>query len=173
MSSNSHSIEFPQPESLIYLNHAAVAPWPARSQRALTAFAEQNVSRGATDYPEWVAVETRLRQRLAELIGAASLNDIALQKSTSEALSVVAWGLDWKPGDNIILCRQEFPSNRIPWESLKPLGVEIRYLDLAEVADPEQAYIDLMDRNTRLISVSSVQYASGLTGRPESSWRSL
>ncbi|MDF1818143.1 MAG: aminotransferase class V-fold PLP-dependent enzyme [Immundisolibacteraceae bacterium] len=162
MSSNLHSIEFPQPESLIYLNHAAVAPWPARSQHALTAFAEQNVSRGATDYPEWVAVETRLRQRLAELIGAASFNDIALQKSTSEALSVVAWGLDWKPGDNIILCRQEFPSNRIPWESLQPLGVEIRYLDLAKVADPEQAYIDLMDRNTRLISVSSVQYASGL-----------
>ena len=159
---NQYADEFPQAEELIYLNHAAVAPWPARSRDALTAFAQQNVDRGATDYPGWVAVESRLRKRLAELIGAASAEDIALQKSTSEALSVVAWGLEWNAGDNIILCRQEFPSNRIPWESLQSQGVEIRYLDLASAADPEQAYIDLMDRNTRLVSVSSVQYAGGL-----------
>jgi len=154
--------EFPQADELIYLNHAAVAPWPARSRDALTKFAQQNVDRGATDYPGWVAVESRLRKRLAALIGAASADDIALQKSTSEALSVVAWGLEWKAGDNIILCRQEFPSNRIPWESLQSQGVEVRYLDLASTTDPERAYIDLMDRNTRLVSVSSVQYASGL-----------
>ena len=154
--------EFPQPDELIYLNHAAVAPWPLRSQQAISDFARQNVERGATDYPDWVALESRLRDRLANLIDAASADDIALQKSTSEALSVVAWGLPWKAGDNIILCRQEFPSNRIPWESLQPLGVEIRYLDLDTCDDPEQGMIDLMDTNTRLLSVSSVQYARGL-----------
>ena len=154
--------EFPLSEQLIYLNHAAVAPWPERSRQALADFGQQNVSRGATDYPDWVTVESRLRERLARLIGAASSDDIALQKSTSEALSVVAWGLDWKAGDNLILCRQEFPSNRIPWESLAELGVEVRYLDLDQTDDPEQAFIDLMDRNTRLLSVSSVQYARGL-----------
>ncbi|MBV1889446.1 MAG: aminotransferase class V-fold PLP-dependent enzyme, partial [Gammaproteobacteria bacterium] len=154
--------EFPQSEQLLYLNHAAVAPWPERSRRALAEFAQQNVSRGATDYPSWVTVESRLRVRLARLIGAASSDDVALQKSTSEALSVVAWGLDWKAGDNLILCRQEFPSNRIPWESLAELGVEVRYLDLDKADDPEQGFIDLMDRNTRLLSVSSVQYARGL-----------
>ena len=154
--------EFPQSEPLIYLNHAAVAPWPQRSRQALADFGQQNVLRGATDYPSWVAVESRLRQRLATLIGAASSDDIALQKSTSEALSVVAWGLDWKAGDNLILCQQEFPSNRIPWESLAELGVEVRYLDLDKTDDPEQGFIDLMDRNTRLLSVSSVQYARGL-----------
>ncbi|MBL4621513.1 MAG: aminotransferase class V-fold PLP-dependent enzyme, partial [Immundisolibacteraceae bacterium] len=154
--------EFPQSEQLIYLNHAAVAPWPQRSRLALADFGRQNVARGAADYPSWVSVETRLRQRLANLIGAASSDDIALQKSTSEALSVVAWGLDWKAGDNLILCQQEFPSNRIPWESLAELGVEVRYLDLDKTDDPEQGFIELMDRNTRLLSVSSVQYARGL-----------
>lgn len=162
MSSNQLVNEFPQSEELIYLNHAAVAPWPARSRQALNDFAEQCVYQGAADYPSWVITETRLRQRLADLIGAESADDIALQKSTSEALSVVAWGLEWNPGDNIILCRQEFPSNRIPWESLQSQGVEIRYLDIEETDDPEQGYIDLMDPNTRLVSVSSVQYASGL-----------
>ncbi|MEL0083092.1 MAG: aminotransferase class V-fold PLP-dependent enzyme [Gammaproteobacteria bacterium] len=162
MPTTEYDDEFPQNEALIYLNHAAVAPWPARSRDALSAFAQQNVDRGAANYPDWVRVESRLRQRLAGLIGAASADDIALQKSTSEALSVVAWGLPWQSGDNLILCRQEFPSNRIPWESLKPLGVEVRYLDLTNNPDPEQAYIDLMDDNTRLVSVSSVQYANGL-----------
>ncbi|HBS81319.1 MAG TPA: aminotransferase, partial [Pseudomonas sp.] len=110
--------EFPQIEGLRYLNHAAVAPWPRRASDAVIKFAEQNSTVGARDYPQWLAVETRLRDRLARLLNAPSPADIALVKNTSEALSFVAFGLDWKAGDQVVISDEEFPSNRVVWEAL-------------------------------------------------------
>lgn len=154
--------EFPLAEELIYLNHAAVAPWPKRTAEAVEAFARENLHRGAQHYPQWLRIERELRDSLAWLINAPSAQDIALLKNTSEALSLVAYGLDWQAGDNMVSIAQEFPSNRIVWESLGSKGVELRLLDLAMADDPEQALFDLCDDKTRLISVSSVQYASGM-----------
>ena len=154
--------EFPLQEGLIYLNHAAVAPWPRRTVEAVQAFAAENGHRGAADYPSWNTVETRLRQRLQRLIGAPSADDVGLLKSTSEGLSVIAHGLDWREGDNVVISDQEFPSNRIVWESLARYGVETRRVDLTAAATPEEAMSEACDRRTRLLSVSSVQYATGL-----------
>ncbi len=146
---------------IIYLNHAAVAPWPTRAARAVADFAEQNRRFGAWHYPDWLHVEASLRKRLAALIGAPSVDDIALLKNTSEALSVIAAGLDWRNGDNIVSFAGEFPSNRVVWEALADRGVALRLAD-SGAADPEAALIACCDAGTRLVSVSSVQYASGL-----------
>lgn len=178
--------EFDLAPDIRYLNHAAVAPWPRRAVAAVTRFAEENGRRGAASYPAWLATERRLRERLADLLGAPSPDDIALVKNTSEGLSILAQGLDWRPGDNVVGIAQEFPSNRIPWEALREQGVEYRTLDLrgstklatdpacapsrvgagmaanAQVsADIETALEGLCDDRTRAMAVSSVQYARG------------
>src|SRR5690606_6143872 len=119
------SDEFPLAPGLCYLNHAAVAPWPKRAGEAVRRFAEENLGIGARDYPDWLKVEKRLRERLMRLLNASSSADIALVKNTSEALSFVAFGLDWRPGDQVVISDEEFPSNRIVWEALKPRGVEV------------------------------------------------
>lgn len=153
--------EFRQDPGLRYLNHAAVAPWPRRAALAVSRFAEQNVLLGARDYPDWLIVEQRLRERLMRLLNAPSTADIALVKNTSEALSFVAFGLDWRAGEQIVISDEEFPSNRIVWEALKPLGVEVIQVNLSG-ADPEQALLNACGPRTRLMSISAVQYASGL-----------
>lgn len=86
----------------------------------------------------------------------------SLVKNTSEALSLVAQGLSWRRGDNLVGIAQEFPSNRLPWEALAAQGVETRWLDLYASQDPEADLVALCDAHTRLMSVSSVQYARGL-----------
>lgn len=154
--------EFQQDPTLIYLNHAAVSPWPTRTTAAVKRFAEENRQIGARDYPRWRVVEDRLRERLRKLIDARSTDEIALLKSTSEGLSVIAHGLDWVPGDKVIVPQQEFPSNRIVWESLAAHGVEVQWVDLQAQDDPEAALLAAIDGRTRLMSVSSVQYDSGL-----------
>lgn len=153
--------EFPQIEGLRYLNHAAVAPWPRRAADAVTAFAQQNITLGARDYPQWLAVETSLRGRLARLLNAPSPADIALVKNTSEALSFVAFGLDWKAGDQIVISDEEFPSNRVVWEALKPQGVEVIQVSLRG-NDPEADLLAACGPKVRLMAISAVQYASGL-----------
>jgi cysteine desulfurase/selenocysteine lyase len=154
--------EFPLDSHLIYLNHAAVSPWPKRTARAVEAFARENMLSGAAAYPRWLETEKSLREKLSWLINASSVSDISLMKNTSEALSVVAYGLDWSPGDNIVTFAQEFPSNRMVWQSLARFGVETCFVDLDITQDPEQALFNACDENTRLVSSSSVQYASGM-----------
>jgi cysteine desulfurase/selenocysteine lyase len=154
--------EFDLSPDLIHLNHAGVSPWPRRTAAAVSRFAAENALQGSLAYPLWLATEQSLRARLAALIGAPSPSDIALAKSTSEGLSVVAYGLDWRPGDNLVGIAQEFPSNRILWESLASLGVEYRQLDLDASPDPEADLLALCDKRTRLVAVSWVQYARGL-----------
>jgi len=149
-------------DDVIHLNHAAVAPWPSQTAQAVKAFAEENARQGSKDYDLWLLREKDLRKRLAQLINAPSTDEIALLKSTSEGLSLIAYGLPWKSGDNIVIPAEEFPSNRIVWQSLERYGVETRLIPVISADDPEQALIDAMDSNTRLMSCSSVQYATGL-----------
>ncbi|AQZ95641.1 aminotransferase class V-fold PLP-dependent enzyme [Halopseudomonas phragmitis] len=153
--------EFPQLNQLCYLNHAAVAPWPKRAAEAVSAFARENLVQGARDYPRWSQAEKHLRRQLQSLLNAASVDDIALVKNTSEALSFVAMGLDWQAGDEIVISDQEFPSNRIVWEALAPQGVRLNQVSL-DSPDPEAALISALGPDTRLLSISSVQYGSGL-----------
>ncbi|MEJ2576006.1 MAG: aminotransferase class V-fold PLP-dependent enzyme [Gammaproteobacteria bacterium] len=154
--------EFRLDPDVAYLNHAAVAPWPARTAEAVARFAAENLQRGAQYYPRWLALERRLRERLARLLGAASADDIALLKSTSEGLSLVAHGLGWAGGENVVGVHADFPSNRVVWQSLTRYGVSFRGVDVVAATDPEQALIDACDRDTRLLAVSSVHFVTGL-----------
>jgi cysteine desulfurase/selenocysteine lyase len=153
--------EFVQAPGLRYLNHAAVAPWPNRAASAVARFAQENVLLGARDYSDWMALEQRLRERLMRLLNAPSTDDIALVKNTSEALSFVAFGLPWQSGDQIVISDEEFPSNRIVWEALAAQGVEVIQASL-KGDDPEGALLAACGPRTRLMSVSAVQFASGL-----------
>ncbi|MBK5939018.1 aminotransferase class V-fold PLP-dependent enzyme [Halochromatium roseum] len=146
---------------LLYLNHAAIAPWPKRTVKAVADFAAEQGRLGSKRYLAWLTVEQRLRERSARLIGADSAEEIALLKSTSEGLSFIAQGLDWQDGDNIVTIAQEFPSNRIVWETLAERGVALRSLDLSTSAAPEADLLALCDPRTRLIAVSWVQYGRG------------
>lgn len=161
-SESDFSDQFPLDPGLCHLNHAGVAPWPRRGVEAVCRFAEVNGSVGSEPYADWLAVDRRLRERLARLIGADSAVDIALSKSTSEALSIIAYGLDWRPGDNIVGIAEEFPSNRIVWESLASRGVTWRGLEVSDSESPESDLLALCDERTRLIAVSWIQYARGL-----------
>lgn len=159
------SKDFSLTDNIFYLNHAAVSPWPVTTAMVIKQFAEENAQFGAAQYLKWLNIEQELRENIRQLINAPSSNDIALVKNTSEALSFVAYGLDWKPGDNIVIAQQEFPSNRIVWQSLQSQGVTVKFVDLykdiTKKHTPEDNLIAAIDNKTRLLSVSSVQYADG------------
>jgi selenocysteine lyase/cysteine desulfurase len=86
---------------------------------------------------------------------------VAFVENTSTALSMVAEGLDWRPGDNVVGAAFEFPSNVYPWMSLAARGVEYRQAEERDGRiDPEEL-LALIDDRTRMLALSWVQYASG------------
>ena len=161
MMNENYEKEFNLNQEMIHVNHAAIAPWPVRTQQAVSDFASENTHQGSLNYMQWLEQESKLREQLRRLINADSTDEIALLKSTSEALSVVAYGIDWQAGDSIVTSAEEFPSNRLLWESLSKFGIEVRIVEYAADEDAELSLINATDKTTRLISVSAVQFASG------------
>jgi selenocysteine lyase/cysteine desulfurase len=154
--------EFPILKQGHYANHAAIAPWPRAASLAVVEFAQENSLVGPEYYSRWLMVERQLRKRLAGLLNAASANDIALLKNTTDGICTVANGIDWRAGDNLVTPADEFPSNRLPWLALQHRGVEVREVDICATDEPEQALLARMDSRTRLLTVSAVQWTDGL-----------
>ncbi len=153
--------EFPHQE-MIHLNHAAVGPWPLRTAEAVMAFARENAVSGSRHYSQWLKVEAATRALAQAVIGAEDAADIAFVKNTSEALSIVAFGLPWSAGQNIVIPQGEFPSNRVVWlMAAERFGLEVREVELPFDA-PEDALLAACDPRTALLSCSAVQFASGL-----------
>jgi selenocysteine lyase/cysteine desulfurase len=152
---------FPILGELAYANHAAMSPWPLATRDAVTAFAEENTRQGPLAYAQWLKRETALRERVARLLNAPSAQDISLLSNTTEGVCIVANGLDWRSGDNLVTAADEFPTNRMAWEALAERGVEIRQADIRKTADAEASLLDLVDQRTRVLTVSAVQWNDG------------
>jgi selenocysteine lyase/cysteine desulfurase len=125
-------------------------------------FAETMTTRSyAGSFPEWLDADARVRVRLADLIGADSPDDVALLKNTSDALSQVAHGLDWQPGDRVVALAEEFVSNLVTWEALEARGVAFARVAPAGGESPEDALEAACDGGAALMTVSTVQYGTG------------
>lgn len=114
----------------------------------------------AAKYDTWSQRIEQVRQKAAQLIG-ASPEEVAFVKSTSHGLNHVAQGLSWSGGENVVSYDHEFPSNIYPWKNLASKGVQLRMVgDKAGVIEPAELE-KAIDANTRLVTISSVEFASG------------
>lgn len=152
--------EFPVTKKYVYLDHAGVAPLSLRVKTAVELFLKEATEGGAFHYPKWAQQVAETRQACARLINAGA-DEIAFVKSTSHGLSLVANGLDWKPGDNVLVYEKEFPSNLYPWLNLKTRGVEVRIIPSRDNSILINDIKKLIDPRTRLLALSSVQFVNG------------
>lgn len=152
---------FPLAERLVYLNHAAVSPIPTTTLNAVEAQLHDVADSGTLNYRSWLSIKEGARQLLSQLLGAKP-EQVAFMRNTSDSLSTVANGLKWRSGDNIVTFRHEFPSNIYPWLRLKKtLGVEVRMCEERNGRVDLEELCGLVDRKTRVIAISHVQFASG------------
>jgi selenocysteine lyase/cysteine desulfurase len=153
---------FPVSRTLAYLNHAGVAPISTRVEEALTRYGAEATHRGAFDYDRTYDAEVeRVRTRAAELLRARP-DEIAFVKNTTEGLGLVATGLNWRPGERVVTCDLEYPSNVYPWWWLRSQGVETVLLRGRTGRLPfDRVEEALRDPHVRLLSLSSVEFSSG------------
>lgn len=143
-----------------YYDHAAVAPLSGPAHDALGAWSTDVAENGDAHWPMWAARLENVRRQGAALVGADEA-EIALVRNTTEGINLVVDGLDWKPGDNVVLPTDEFPSNRYPWQHLAARGVEARLVPLDGTDADYDRLAAACDAKTRVLTVSWVGYASG------------
>lgn len=152
---------FPGTASCTYLDVAARGLLPAATRAVVDRQIELQTS-GTIDKTEFFATVERVRGAFARLINAAP-DDVAYTKNISEGINAVATGLDWRPGDNVVVCPDlEHPSNIYPWINLKRrIGIEVRTVPANNGRLLTDRMIDAMDARTRVLTTSAVSFAPG------------
>lgn len=151
--------EFPITRNYNFQNHAAAAPLCRRAAEAVRRYVKHTEDNAYLRGGFYKHVD-RVRQQVARLIH-ANADEIAFTKNTSEGLSFVANGLSWQTGDNVVITNAEFPANVYPWQALRSVGVQVRMVLEEDGRIPLERILEAINSRTRLVSISSVQFASG------------
>jgi selenocysteine lyase/cysteine desulfurase len=153
--------EMPAVKKYAYFDHAAMSPLPRPTADAFQNWLSEAVEIGNPVWGNWVKSIEATRASAAQMIGAQP-DEIALVGNTTSGIALVAEGLDWREGDNVVTFADEFPSNVYPWMNLAGRGVETRRVptDVSGRADLEKL-ADACDARTRIVTVSWVGFATG------------
>ncbi|MCX6152218.1 MAG: aminotransferase class V-fold PLP-dependent enzyme [Ignavibacteriales bacterium] len=142
------------------MNHAAISPLSSPVVEQINKYLHVRSETDVENFQDYLGLVTETKNRISELINSSS-DRIAFVDNTSNGLNILAQGLDWNPGDRILLNDVEFPSNIYPFLNLKQQGVEI---DFVKSRDGCVTYEDIesaVTAKTKLISISYVQFLSG------------
>ena len=152
--------QFPVTRRWAYLDNATFGP-PPRACVEAAAACLRRLSEGAQLPVPWAAEVERVRELAARLIGAPA-HDVAFLKSSAEGVGLVALGLHWQPGDEVVVYEREFPAGVLPWLNLAHLGVRVRFIrdrgrQRFDVADVEE----VLSERTRVVCLGLVNFGSG------------
>ena len=152
---------FPVTEKYIYLNSAAVGTVPAVAVEAVYSQLKDVSENGTVNFNAWIATKDRARDMVAQMLNVKA-EQVAFLRNTSDGFASVAGGITWQKGDNIVSFEKEFPANFYAWRRIRDaFGVELRLCSERDGKINLDEFISLIDSNTKLVSISAVQFASG------------
>ena len=156
--------EFPIARELIYFNNGTMGPSPRMVTERVTKRIEYVDRTG-----EYNGDYEGLRTAIARVLNAESGDQIAFTHNVSEAISVVASGIDLKAGDEVLLTNQEHAGNAIPWLARKKRdGIVIKFVPLTDELSNAYSDNDFIQRvsdaftpRTRAISMPHLTCTTG------------
>lgn len=151
--------QFPITRNYNFLNHAGVAPLSQPAAQALIDYAREFAD--AAYLPGTFHERTESVRQLAGKLINADADEVTFVKNTSEGINYVANGIQWATGDRVVLNSLEFPANVLPWLNLEQRGVEVKFVEDDEGRIPFDRLSQAMDRRTRVLAISAVQWNNG------------
>lgn len=151
----------------VYLNHAATSPLSTKVVAAVNKYLDERSETRVDNFGSQIGIAKETKEFIARLINSTP-DRIAFCDNTSNAINILASGMEWRDGDRIILNDMEFPANVYPFLNLKRRGVEVDFVkSRGGKILPEDIEAALTNR-TRLVSISHVQFLSGYRADLES-----
>lgn len=152
--------EFPITREWRFFNHAACSPLPGCAALAVARQAREQSLMGNLGNTTWHESREAARTAAAKMIR-ADPDEIAFLGNTADGLGIVANGLRWQAGDNIVTTNVEYPANMYPWMRLARLDVRVKAVSEVAGRIPIEALAGAMDERTRVLAISWVEFASG------------
>lgn len=145
---------------MIYLNHASTGPIIKQVKDILIEVITEKSETNIDNFKKFLNSVENTKLLLGELIN-TSPERIAFVDNTSNGLNILAQGIDWRRGDRILLNDLEFPANVYPFLNLKNQGVEVDFVKSHNGIVTADNIIEAIKPETKLISLSMVQFLTG------------
>ena len=152
---------------LVYLDNAASAQKPEAVIEAMAGAMRgsyANVHRGLHALAnETTSAFEAARASVARFINAPAPENIVFTKSGTQAINIVAAGLDVKPGDEIVLSVMEHHSNIVPWHFLRERkGAVLKWLEIDDDGGIDLAALDsLIGPRTKIVAITHMSNVLG------------
>jgi cysteine desulfurase / selenocysteine lyase len=151
---------FPISKSKIFMAHAAVTGLAGPAAEAMSELIRK-CSEDFRDFSETLALIKQTRESAGRLLH-ASPDEIALLGPTSLGLSLVANGIAWAPGDEVVCYLDDYPANVYPWINLRDKGVVVRFIEPAQIGElTVEAVERTLTPKTKLVALASCSFISG------------
>ncbi|WP_292662720.1 aminotransferase class V-fold PLP-dependent enzyme [Mesorhizobium sp.] len=153
--------EFPATENAIYMDVANQGLISRTTRTSMDQHLDNRLN-GLNDEERMMQLVERTRSRFAKFI-AAEKDEIAITKNASEGINIIGNAIDWRPGDNLVLCRQlEHANNILPWLQIRDKHrIELRVVEADSGAIPCDALTKAIDSRTRIVTLSTVTMVPG------------
>lgn len=158
--------ELPAVERQVYLNTGTAGPLPRLAAAAIAAANERQLLDGRASFnvylEEYFPLLVDLRARFARLLG-ADPGEVALTHHTTEGMNIATWGLNWQPGDELLVTTHEHEAGLLPaYAVARRFGLSVRLIDAGGTPDAVvEAVAAALSPRTRLVSLSHVTFTSG------------
>ncbi|MEO8126807.1 MAG: aminotransferase class V-fold PLP-dependent enzyme [Bryobacteraceae bacterium] len=150
---------FPIPSGISYLDTAAEGLPPLAAEAARSAY-WQAKQRGTPGRAQLYEEQKEVEAAAARLLG-TDADNIVLLANSSEALNLLSRSIQWLPGDEVLICDLEFPSNVVVWLQLKRHGVKVVVVPSVGGVIELEDWTSRLSPRTRVVSVSQVSYKTG------------
>ncbi len=142
-----------------YLNGANHGPLPRVAIDAVIEALGWKRDPSLVDDSIYFTLPDRVRRAAAPFFG-CDPGDLAVTTGASAGTGLLAGGLDWKPGDHVVIPAGEFPALYLPWIALRSAGVEVTMVPTDGGLTPERI-ADSLRPTTRVVAVAQVNFATG------------
>jgi cysteine desulfurase/selenocysteine lyase len=157
--------EFPLIADIAYLDSAAMSISPEPVLEAMLSYERRyraNVGRGVHRLSQVASQKFWDAHRKVKRFIGAGEGEVIFTRDTTEAITLVAEGLAWRPGDRVVTTAFEESPNLVPWLRLRERGVACDVLPAGDGHAPDPARLeDPVTDRTRLVAVT---HASGVLG---------
>jgi selenocysteine lyase/cysteine desulfurase len=144
----------------VWLNCAHQGPLPLAAADAARQAIEWKLSPRNLTTARFTGVPKKLRQQLAQLIGAEA-DDVIPTNGASYGLHLLANGLPFDDGDEVLLMSGDFPSDILPWLGLRNRGVTVRLERPRDPVFSPEEIDELISARTRVLCIPWVHSFSG------------
>jgi cysteine desulfurase/selenocysteine lyase len=144
----------------VYVNHAAIGALPIAARNAIVNYAGAHAKHGVLGVAGYEMRLDENRARLARFLGAGA-SEVAFLRNTSEAVNILARGLNLQTGDEIITNDNEFGANALPWLALRENGITVKFIKTQHERMTPDVLARHMTANTKVVTLSWVSFIDG------------